>query len=89
MDLTLLVRFSACRIGTSSVETPPVTAIALTASWEIRMQRLGRNRGRNSGAALVGGKKARRLRRGEALGDGAADGGRIASDTGVSQVARC
>ena len=47
------------------------------------MQRLGRNGGRNSGAALVGGKKAGRLRRGAALGDGAADGGRGSSDAGV------
>jgi hypothetical protein len=31
MDLTLLVRFSVWRIGTSSEETPPAAAIAVTA----------------------------------------------------------
>ena len=30
MDLTLLVRFSVWRIGTSSEETPPAAAIAFT-----------------------------------------------------------
>jgi hypothetical protein len=81
----LLVRFSACRIGTSSVETPPAAAIAVTVSREIRTQRLGRNHGGYSGTALAGEEKAGRRRRGVRRRWGSMRRSQIARRQGASE----